>query len=187
MPNAREYYQASGGWVYKNINKGRPIPFKITIKDGKPLKDNIRAIVTYLASHTAVFPSKSGKAHDVVHYRGLFSPKASTLLKTEEGKKLIQRIYEAYIDCEKCGPGNHLMLCDKSETPILGRNGVIHAKDKLVVYKSELTPLGKQMVQRLLNLNWPVSRIQTDEEGIIQVPDPPPGRKKALLEVKNVS
>ena len=179
MPNAREYYQATGGWVYKNINKGRPISLKITINDGKPLKDNVRAIVAYLASHTAIFTSKSGKAHNVVHYGGLLSPKNTRLLKSEEGKKVVQRIYEAYIDCEKCGPGNHLMLCDKSETPILGRNGIIYAKDKLVVYKSELTPLGKQKVEKLLNLNWPVSRIQTDENGIIQVPDPPPGTEKS--------
>ena len=74
-----------------------------------------------------------------------------------------------------------------NEIPIIGSEGEIYAKDKLVVYKSELTPLGKQKVEKLLNLNWPVSRIQTDENGIIQVPDPPPGRKKALVEVKNVS
>ena len=70
--------------------------------------------------------------------------------------------------------------------PLLERRRDI-CERKLVVYKSELTPLGKQKVEKLLNLNWPVSRIQTDENGIIQVPDPPPGRKKALVEVKNVS
>ncbi len=177
MPKANEYYKATGGWVYKNINKGKPIPLKIDIKDGEVLKDNLRAIIAYLTTHTAIFTSKSGKANDVVHYRGLFSPKKTVLLKTEEGKKIVQRIYEAYIDCDICGPGNHLILCDKNETPILGRNGAIHAKDKLVVYKSELTPLGKQMVEKLLNLNWPVSRIQMDVSGektLTNTPDPPP-------------
>ena len=187
MPNASGYHTKTKGWVYKITNHGKPIPLKIVIKDGQPLEDQLRAKITYLASHAGLFHTETGRTCDVVHYFGIASPRSRQLCKTEEGKKIVKRIYQSYIDCDKCGPGNHLTLCDKNEIPIIGSEGEIYAKDKLVVYKSELTPLGKQKVEKLLNLNWPVSRIQTDENGIIQVPDPPPGRKKALVEVKNVS
>lgn len=186
MPYAPQYHADTKGWVYKITDKGKPIPLKIVIKDGQPLEDQLRAKITYLASHAGLFTAKTGRTCDVIHYFGIASPRSRQLCKTEEGRKIVKRIYESYIDCDKCGPGNHLTLCNKNETPILGRNGLIYAKDKLVVYKSELTPLGKQKVERLLNLNWPVSRIQTDGNGIFHVPDPPPGRKKALLEAKNV-
>ena len=172
MPNASGYHTKTKGWVYKITNHGKPIPLKIVIKDGQPLEDQLRAKITYLASHAGLFHTETGRTCDVVHYFGIASPRSRQLCKTEEGKKIVKRIYQSYIDCDKCGPGNHLTLCDKNEIPIIGSEGEIYANFKLVVYKSELTPLGKQKVEKLLNLNWPVSRIQTDENGIIQVVDP---------------
>ena len=70
-------------------------------------------------------------------------------------------MYKTYVDCEKCGPGNHLTLCDKeTEEPIIGINGEIYAHDKIVIPKKILTAYGKTILQRFLNYNWAVSRIQ---------------------------
>ncbi len=59
MPNAAWYHARTKGWVYKITNHGKPIPLKIVIKDGQPLEDQLRAKITYLASHAGLFPTKT--------------------------------------------------------------------------------------------------------------------------------
>ena len=59
VPRADEYHQQTGGWIYKNVNGGRPIPWEIEVTEGKPLKDHLAKTITYLASHAGVFETKN--------------------------------------------------------------------------------------------------------------------------------
>ncbi len=184
-PPANEYYEDSEGWIYKHINGGRPLEWDITQEEGKPLKDAIAQKLTYLASHAALFPSESGKMHDVIHYTGLFAPRASVTEKDTDGKITIRKKYYTNVDCEKCGTGNHLVLCSKdTEEPIIGRNGEILAHSKIIIPRKRLTQNGINKLQRYLTLNWAVSRIQSEVYGKTpaftppkipqNTPDPPP-------------
>ncbi len=87
MPNTTWYHDRTKGWVYKITDHGKPIPLKITEKDGKPLEDQLRAKITYLASHAGLFKTETGRTCNVVHYFGIASPRSRQLCKTEEGKK----------------------------------------------------------------------------------------------------
>ncbi len=59
MPNTTWYHDRTKGWVYKITDHGKPIPLKITEKDGKPLEDQLRAKITYLASHAGLFKTET--------------------------------------------------------------------------------------------------------------------------------
>ena len=41
VPRADEYHQQTKGWIYKNVNGGRPIQWEIEETEGKPLKDHL--------------------------------------------------------------------------------------------------------------------------------------------------
>ena len=187
VPRADEYHQQTKGWIYKNVNGGRSIQWEIEETEGKPLKDHLAKSITYLASHAGVFETKKGRSHDIIHYTRIFSPKSSTAIKDQDKKQEIEKVYKTYVDCEQCGTGNHLTLCDKdTEEPIIGINGEIYAHDKIVIPKKELTQNGKRTLQWFLNYNWAVSRIQSEGYGITpaqtpnktatNTPDPPPQR-----------
>ena len=120
-----QWYQPrpnSFGYTFESEIMGNYLYVRLEnlIKDGQPLEDQLRAKITYLASHAGLFHTETGRTCDVVHYFGIASPRSRQLCKTEEGKKIVKRIYQSYIDCDKCGPGNHLTLCDKNEIPIIG-------------------------------------------------------------------
>ncbi len=59
MPNTTWYHDRTKGWVYKITDHGKPIPLKIVIKDGQPLEDQLRAKITYLASHAGLFKTET--------------------------------------------------------------------------------------------------------------------------------
>ncbi len=159
MPRADYYYQQTDGWVYKNVNNGKPIPWNIEQTEGKPFTDHVAKVATYLASHAGLYETVTGKTHDSVHYTKLFSPKATSMLKDLDGKNAILKIYKTFVDCPECGPGNHLELCNKeTQEPIIGPNGVIYAQDKITIPKKKLTPYGEKLLQGYLNYNWAVSR-----------------------------
>eukprot|EP00831_Metopus_contortus_P040259 TRINITY_DN3154_c0_g1_i2.p2 TRINITY_DN3154_c0_g1~~TRINITY_DN3154_c0_g1_i2.p2 ORF type:complete len:114 (-),score=22.98 TRINITY_DN3154_c0_g1_i2:157-498(-) len=61
VPRADEYHQQTKGWIYKNVNGGRPIQWEIEETEGKPLKDHLAKSITYLASHAGVFETKKRK------------------------------------------------------------------------------------------------------------------------------
>jgi len=190
MPRADVYHQQTGGWVYKNLYEGKQIPWEIEQTEGKPLRDHVAKVATYLTSHAEIEKTETGRTHDIVHYTGLFSPKEAATVKDPEGKTAILKIFKSYIDCTVCGPGNHLELCNKETLePIIGPNGPIYAQDKIIIPKKKLTPAGEKHLQTYLNsYNWAVSRIQigglektpakTPQNNTLNTPDPPPDRGK---------
>ena len=113
FPNAKEYHEQTGGWVYKNI---RDLPLEITIREDGTHNDAVNTVFAYLLTHCCVEINDNGRVRKCHRSFGLMSPR---YFRRSEGYCIV---LESTLKCPEClekGKTSELVILsgEKDELP----------------------------------------------------------------------
>ena len=104
FPYADEYYEQTGGWVYKNV---RDIPLEITIREDGTHNDAVNTVFAYLLTHCCVEINENDRVRKCHRSFGLMSPR---YFRRTEGYCIV---LDSTLKCPEClekGQTNDLLI-----------------------------------------------------------------------------